>query len=95
MKRVTWIDKDGYARCSLIRDEDDPNFPEVGLPVEPPPIESIMIGAAKELRNELVLRNILTYRDLMDSNNDLTSIINGVLRRKLIEAYKLQELNNG
>jgi hypothetical protein len=95
MKRVTWIDKDGYARCSLIRDEDDPNFPEVGLPIEPPPIEKIVNEAAKELRNELVLRNVLTYRDLMDPKNDLPSIILGTLRRKLIDAYKQQELNNG
>lgn len=93
MKKVIWKDRDGNYRCSLLRDEDDVNVPEIGLPVEPPPIEKIVCEAAMELRNAFLSRGLFTWRDVIASQDGVSSVLLDVLKRKIVEAYKLQELN--
>jgi hypothetical protein len=91
MKRVIWEDDEGALHCSLLRDNDDPKFPEIGLPIEPPPIERIISNAAMEVRNEFVKRGYVTYQDIVKSQTGIASVLNDVLKRKIVEAYK--ELN--
>jgi hypothetical protein len=96
VKRVIYEDRTGRVNCRLLRDIDDANFPEIGVPVEPPPIERIVMESAIEIRNELVRNGILTYRDLNEVQNQgiVTQVLNSTLRRKIVEAYKLKELEN-
>jgi hypothetical protein len=91
VKRVVWEDLNGRPRVSLLRDNDSEDHPEIGLPIEPPPIESIIRDAAPEIQNELVRCGIITYADLERQQTGLTGIVMGVLRRRIIEAYKLKE----
>lgn len=91
MKRIIWEDVNGRPRVSILRDTDPEDKPEIGIPVEPPPIESIIRDAAPEIQNELVRCGILTYADLTANQNGLTGIVMGVLKRRIVEAYKLKE----
>jgi hypothetical protein len=93
MRQVTYTDKRGYARVALIRDEDNADVPELGIPVEPPPIEKIMRESAQEVQNEFVRMGLLTWQDVVRSQNGVSAALN-VLRRKIIEAYKLKEIKD-
>jgi hypothetical protein len=92
MKRVFWKDDSGNSHCSLLRDTDDETRPEIGIPLEPPPIERIVCEAAMELQNLLVAQGLITYQDVVASQNGVSSALFTVLRRKILEAYKLKEL---
>jgi hypothetical protein len=92
MKRVIYKDKDGHAKARLLRNEDDSNFPEIGLPIEPPPIERIVRESAQEMQDEFVNRGVLTYKDVVAGQNIVSEIIRSVLLRKIVEAYKFKEL---
>lgn len=94
MKRVTFTDNDGKVCVVLLRDEDDPNFPEVGIPVEPPPIERVVRDAAMEVQNEFVKRGMLTWRDVVVTQDGVSSVLRDTLRKKIIEAYKFKELED-
>lgn len=91
MRRIIYKDSNGYNRCVLLRDEDDPNNPEIGIPVEPPPIERIVMDAALDVRNELVAKGILTWQDVVKSQNGVSSAIVTALRSRIINAYKQKE----
>lgn len=88
MKRVKWIDAKGWKHVSLLRDTDDELKPERGIPLDPPPIESILEDAAMELNNELVDRGILTIEDVIQSQNGVSAAILNVFRRKILDAYR-------
>lgn len=88
MKFVIWTDKEGYKHGSLMRDGDDENHPEVGIPVDPPPLKDLIVECTKELHNELVVRNLFTWDDVAESQNGLTTAILSVFRRKIIEHYR-------
>lgn len=88
MKTVIYIDKHGYKHGALLRDSDDESHPQVGIPLNPPPIDSLIKDAARELHNELVTRGLFTWEDIQRSQNGLTDVILAVFRRKLIEAYR-------
>lgn len=93
MKRVTYTDKRGYTRVALLRDDDNLDFPEFGIPIEPPPIEKIIRESAQEIQNEFVKMGLLTWRDVVQSQNGVSNAL-GLLRRKIIEAYKLKEIED-
>jgi hypothetical protein len=93
MKRVVWKDNNGVFRCSLLRDNDNESMPQIGIPLEPPPIERILCEAGVDLRNELVSQGLITYQDLMKEPNGVSSALINILRRKIVEAYKLEESN--
>lgn len=91
MKRLFYTDSDGFLRCSLVRDDDVD--PKIGIPVDPPPIERIICENAIEVRNELVRLGILSYKDISNNNSVVSTTLQNILRRKIVEAYKLEELN--
>lgn len=93
MRRVTYRDKKGVLQCSLIRDCDDPNFPEIGIQLEPPPIESAIMSAIPEVREYLISRGVFTYQDVAEQQTAITDALQ-IIRRKIVEVYKLKELNN-
>lgn len=93
MKRLIFVDNDGFVRCSLVRDEDSEDHPEIGIPLDPPPIEKVICENAVEVRNELVRQGILSYKDILENQNVVSVTLQNVLRRKVVEAYKLEESN--
>lgn len=94
MKKIVWEDERGWLHISLLRDSDNPNRPEIGLPSDPPPLESVFDGAERELHNELVRRGLVTWDDVMESQDGITSTIKAVFKSRLIELYR-KESNSG
>lgn len=94
MKRVTWKDKNGRLRCSLLRDSDDESRPSLGIPLEPPPIDSLFSDAQDRLHDELVKRSLFTWRDVQDKQVEVTAAILAVFKRALIELYRIKELDS-
>ncbi len=92
MKRVLYNDETGRVRCVMLRDEDDENYPEVGIPIEPPPIERVVMESAMEVQNEFVKRGLLTYKDVVLTQDGVSAVLRDILRKKIVEAYKLKEL---
>jgi len=90
MKRVFKQDDNGVMRCFLLRDIDDESNPEIGIPLNPPPIERVVCEYAKEMENQLVRMGVLTYRDLMANPQAVSKVVNA-LRLRLIQEYKLEE----
>ena len=88
MKKVIYTDTNGYLRTSLLRDSDDDSKPGMGIPLEPPPLDSILDTCKRELHNELVRRGLFTLEDVQRGQTELTAAILGVFRRVLIDAYK-------
>lgn len=94
MKRVIYRDSSGRVVACLLRDTDEEDHPEIGIPIEPPPIERVIRESAQDVQDELVTRGILTYKDVVASQNGVSAAIRDVLLRKIIEAYKLKELED-
>lgn len=90
MKLVVYTDKRGYKHGAMLRDSDDDNHPEIGIPLDPPPIESLVKECALELHNSLVQRGLFTWEDIQQSQNGLTTTILEVFRRKILDAYRLR-----
>lgn len=88
MKTVIYTDKRGYKHGAILRDSDDDNHPERGIPLDPPPMDDLIKECALELHNALVDAHLFSWEDVVRSQNGLTAIILGVFRRKLIEAYR-------
>lgn len=94
MKRVTFTDDRGFLRCVLLRDNDDERNVKAGIPLEPPPITELLQDIEKALHNELVSRNLLSWDDVMRSQNGLSSAILAALRPILQSAYKEKGVKN-
>lgn len=94
MKRVTWEDERGWLHVSLLRDNDGLTRPEIGIPQDPPSLESVFENAEKELHNELVRRGLLTWRDVNESQNGITSAILTVFKSQIILLYKSKEIED-
>lgn len=92
MKRVSWRDKQGDLHWSLLRDQDDESQPEFGVPLMPPPIEEIIKATAHEVQTRMIEAGLLTYRDLERYQPGLTAILNNLIARKIVLAYRDEEI---
>ena len=61
MKLVEYTDEDGKQQISIVRDTDT-DMLSAGIRIEPPPLDDILDEAKVELHNELVKRNLFTYK---------------------------------
>ena len=90
MRRVVWEDRNGFLRASLIRDNDPDDVAEKGIPVEPPDLEGIDWEEVKRLlHNELVRRQLFTFDDVQREQRGITVSVVSVMRRKIVELYRL------
>lgn len=93
MKVLTWEDKHGYKYRSLVRNDDD--NPEIGLPDNIPDLNQIdWEQVKKELHNRLTENELITWKDVQLSQNGVTSAILSVLKRRIINLYKLEVKND-
>ena len=97
MKTVEWTTENGYERRALIRDEDPVQlaYGGGGLAIGPPDLEQLDWDAIKrELHNTLVSRGLNSWAEVQRSQNGITSAITAVLRRRIINLYRQQEVLN-
>ena len=90
MRKVIWEDRNGYVRASLIRDGDPDEAAEHGIPVDPPNLDRIDWEEVKrDLHNALVRKGLFTYKDVQRQQRGVTASIISVLRKRVIDIYKL------
>ena len=88
MKRVTWEDRSGKKHVSILRDQDSDEYPQFGVPFDPPNLDEILDEMKILLHNELVNRGLCTYLDIQKAQNGLSSAILSVMRNRIVEAYR-------
>lgn len=101
MREVIFRDEQGYLRRSFVRDEDDDQFAQYGIPAGVPylDIELDWDEIKQTISNEFVSRGVITHLDLQKSDllvfaaNVLKRQIDSVYRRRASEAKR--GINNG
>jgi hypothetical protein len=90
MKKVTFTDDKGLLHQSVIRGEDPDELAHEGILQDPPNIvERLDWDAIKrDLHNQLVMRKLLTYDDLVRQKNGLTGAILAAVRKPVINLFK-------
>lgn len=89
---VKWTDQEGFNHLSLLRESDPDDLAPSGVVQSPPDLRSLDWQAiVKELHNLLVERGLITWRDVQISQNGVNAVITTVLKKKIIDLYKLQE----
>jgi len=92
MRQMRWLDKDGWAHVSLIRDEDPDEAAEQGIPIGPPDVGALdWTEVCKRINNELVEAGILTWQDVVRSQSGVTHIVERVVRKQIIELFRQQD----
>lgn len=92
MRRITYTDKFGYKKVSLIRDTDPDDLAPQGVPVGPPDLDLVDWEEVKrDLNNMLVDRGILTYQDIQRLNTAVSSCVKACLTSKIVILYKHTE----
>ena len=92
MRLVQWEDKNGYLRQSWIKDSDPDEMAKSGIRHDPPDLSVIdWKEVQKELHNELVKRDLISWRDVQNQQNTLVPVISNVLKRRLIALYRQKE----
>lgn len=91
MKRVVYKNKQGVLRVALLRDNDDPNFPEIGIQLEPPPIRQAIMDAIPEVESFLIGAGIDNYQDIVNHDGIISTAVQ-IIRKSIVQAYKLKEL---
>jgi len=90
MKEVVWTDASGLMHRSILKDNQTEVRPNEGLIVDPPDVMQNVNweDVSRELHNALVRRGLFTYNDIMRSQNQLSSAILSVLRKRVKQLYR-------
>lgn len=95
MRQVTWEDKHGYKRVSLVRDTDPDEAAELGIPVGPPNLDFMDWEEVKiEINNVLVQRGCLTWPDVQRNPNAITMAVRAAIVGRIVNLYKLAEVTD-
>lgn len=93
MKQVSYTDAEGRKWATLIPDDADDSRAEEGIPLGPPPLDSLELPPAVALRlhNELFARALFTERDVLLRTEDVASAVRSALKlsvSEVIDAYR-------
>ena len=93
MKYVTWKDGNGVMHRSMLKDGQPDFRPHEGIIVDPPDVMHKVNWehVAKELHNELVQRGLFTYNDVIKGQNQLSSAVLSVLRKRVKQLYREEQ----
>jgi hypothetical protein len=98
MKKVKWTSPDGYIHCRMLPDSEPDESAEMGIPCEPPDINTIdWEGVKRDLHNLLVERELIGMAAVNRAPELLRSAATQVLYKRLIALYQtpLKEESNG
>ena len=92
MRQVTFTDKFGFKKVSLIRDTDSDDLAPQGVPIGPPDLDLVDWEEVKrDLNNMLVDKGILTYQDIIRQNTAVSTCVKASLTSKIVILYKQTE----
>jgi hypothetical protein len=94
MRLIQWLDDDGYRRQSLVRDHDPDEFAEYGIPLDPPSLAELNIPeeVKLDLHNELSVRGLLTWTDVLAQQNGVTGVVKHIARKHSIDEPDMRAL---
>ena len=88
MKRVKWLDPNGYLRAALVKNDEDATAGIYGIKVEPPNLDELDWESCKrDLHNMLVEYEIFTWQDLQMRQREFEMAL-GIVRRRLVSLYR-------
>ena len=89
MRTVEWIDERGYMHISSVKPEDPDELAHEGISLDPPSVERLDWEAIKrDLHNQLVMKKLFTYKDLVQQQNGIPSAVLAVLHKPVASLYK-------
>lgn len=93
MKLFRWVDEKGYNRAAWGKEGDSiEKVKKMGIPASPPDLDRIELGAViMEVHNQLVDQEIFTLADIQRKQTAVSAIIGRVLRRNIVELFKLDD----
>lgn len=92
MRMVIYEDKDGWKHGSMIRDDDPDDYAPKGIQKNPPDLHNLdWDGISREINNALVDQRLFTWQDVQRAQSGITSIVNKIIRRKIVSMYKLRD----
>lgn len=92
MRLVEWTDDSGMNRLSLLRDSDPDEVAPQGIPHDPPNLDELDWDSIKrDIHNELVSRRLITWEDVKASQNGVTTVVRGVMTRRILELYRAMD----
>lgn len=91
MRPVVYVDRHGWKRRSLVRDQDGDEMAVKGIPAGPPDLRELDWDVMmREINNAFVDHKLFTWKDINDSQVGL-SVISGVVKRHVRGLYHEQE----
>jgi hypothetical protein len=94
MREVTWTDKHGYKRRSLVRDSDPDEMAPQGILQGPPNLEELdWEGIKRDLHNALMDAELYSWRDIQEKRG-LRGAILSTMKRRLVYLFRYQEAEN-
>jgi hypothetical protein len=92
MKTVEYVDKGGYVRAAMIRDDDPPEMAAAGIPLEPPDLDDLdWEGIKRDIHNSLVHARLFSWKDVLKKQNAVSGIIARVLKRHVVRLYRFED----
>lgn len=92
MKRIVWIDKNGYKHASLLRDSDPDSNAHLGIPQDPPDLRRLdWDGMIRDLHNLLVENGLGTWNDVQAAQTGIQQAIITVFRSPIVRLYKTKD----
>lgn len=89
MKIVKWTDGRGYIHQSRLRDIDPDTEARNGIPHDPPDLDLIDWDVLKrDLHNALVEKGLITWEDVQQQQNGVSSTAMRVFKRHIIRLYR-------
>ena len=91
MREVSWTDKYGYKRRSLVRDSDSDEMASQGVLLGPPNLDELdWEGIKRDLHNALMDAGIFSWRDCQEKRG-LRGAILSTMKRRLVYLYREAE----
>ncbi len=92
MRVITWEDRNGYKRASLVRNSDPDSMGPQGVPLEPPDLADLdWDGVGKDIHNALVSQGLFTWEDVQRKQGPLLSIATRAVKRRLVVLFRQQQ----
>lgn len=90
MKTIDYIDRDGYKRRRIIRDNVPDKEAHRGIPLEPPDLSQLdWKEIERNLHNRLMDRGLITMKDVRELKT-LQNAVVSIVQPEIVRLYKQQ-----
>lgn len=92
MRLVEYEDRGGYIRAAWVRDDDPDDMAPMGIPADPPDLETLdWEGIKRDIHNQLVRAKLFTWQDVLRQQNSVGSLVARVMKRHIVRLYRFED----